>query len=446
MGFKDFLTRRLYGRSSSDIEEALVRKSSKGFLKRSFDRRSDGQGRVSSGYNFDDMHDFYQDDETFHAGVNAIVDGVLNNGYKFVGSDRSVKDFENLAERNRFAMKLRDALLNGVIYGNAFFEVVKGKSKVSNEIHLLETSFMEIKVTEHGDVEGYVQKPINGGDEVEFSPDEVAHLSMGSVQQKVWGDSDVVSINKVLHSKQALDNHMKWLFEKHKFRDYFTTESGLTNEAAEEFVGTYRKGDEDPDYPLFVEDGKKFEIRQIRDYKDLDVLIRVSDSYESKILRALHVPPIVVGLPDNSNRSNSESQIKAFNIRLKMIQNAFADEINNELIPKLGFSGVKIQFNPVDKRSEKDDIEIAEKLVNMGLKKDAVEHFLKQSGIELPKGELFDKEQPEEVKKPDNMFPSRRPASESNFENFTSGEEGQTREDQMVGKTKDFGDFPYVMN
>lgn len=452
MNYLNFIKKAI-GKSTSESklspeQEFLIERASKGYLKNYFNRGFKPRAGIDSGYNLDDIHDFYQKDETFHAAVQTVVDGILSNGYKIVGkSNRTRKELEELFKKNRFSKLLKQAVLNGVLFGNAFFEIVKGGVKTS-ELHLLETSYMKVDADEHGEVLGYVMQPINGGDEVRFTPEEVSHLDFGSVQVKVWGDTDVESLYEVLYTKRYVQQHLRWLFEKNKFRDFFTVENGLTEESAEKFVDTYRKGDEDPDYPLFVEDGKSFNIKQIRTYTDLNVLLDILNHLDGKILRAVQVPPILMGVPDNSNRSNSQDQLRSFYIRIKSLQELIAEEITHELLPKLGFSTVEFQFNPADRRDEKDDVEIAERLINMGVDADVVEYFLRQSGLELPPDKKLFKEPEEGVvdaKKPDYMYPSRRRAEETNYEKFRNGDESETRDEQLVGKTADFGKYPYVM-
>jgi hypothetical protein len=89
------------------------------------------------------------------------------------------------------------------------------------------------------------------------------------------------------------------------------------------------------------------------------------------------------------------------------------------------------EFSEVDDKRIEKLLEMAERMHNMGFKTKVIEEYLENNSFPI-KGKLFD---PNAVtKKSEDMMPSRsRKDGESN-DKIGTGEEGTTREDQLVSK------------
>ena len=146
----------------------------------------------------------------------------------------------------------------------------------------------------------------------------------------------------------------------------------------------------------------------------------------------LKVPPIMVGLPDNSNRSNSDSQIKSFANANKSVRKKLLSYFE-ELFDKLGLKEVEFSWNPMDERDEQKDVEIAEKLFKMGAKPEQLEKYLRNVGLELPDGKFFNEQEQKVVDDPGNEdSPSRegKMTGQGNSK-IGTGEDSTTRDDQL---------------
>ena len=152
-----------------------------------------------------------------------------------------------------------------------------------------------------------------------------------------------------------------------------------------------------------------------------------------QILTLLRVPPIIAGIPDNSNRSNSEIQArKAFDGRIISIQTDLADELSWELFPLLGWEKADFKFAPIDKRAEKDDIEIIVALKGIGLDDKSLLTYIKSVGIQLPEGAKIEKIQPVVGLGNDN----KKPEDKDKAPEHKTGEDSTTREKQLTGRSK----------
>ena len=102
----------------------------------------------------------------------------------------------------------------------------------------------------------------------------------------------------------------------------------------------------------------------------------------------------------------------------------------------MGYKKVVLTFNPINKVGMTRLLENAERMKTMGFKDKKIEEYLKLEGFPID-GSLFEivhVDKPDEEKSED-MFPSRkRKLPDEMQKKVGSGEEGSTREDQLISK------------
>ena len=415
--------------------EVIVDKASKGISKDSFYsqafRPKEG---TAAPENLNVLLDLFSKDPIVNAGITTRVNAILASGFTLNGKKRQTKDASNTLKRIGYNYSLQEkAVTNLLLYGHLFFEVVRTQSGNPAELHVLETTEMEIKHDNHGEIYQFIQRA-NNGEEITWTPEDIVYIKLSDVSSKVWGEIPVATLYRTLTTKNHIEKFINSLAITNAWRQVFKSNS-LADEEIPSFLAYLRDAQADPSMPLVIKqstasgvDDDKFEI--LRDPSDLKEFLGVLDYLRTQILMQLKVPPIMIGLPDSSNRSNSDSQIKAFNMENMSVRRKLEDAINDEMFKKLGITGVEFSWNPIDKRNEKDDVEIAEKLMNMGAKPKMIEQFLRNAGLEIPEGELFDKES-SVLKKSDDLYESRKPADKDQMNNIGSGEDSSTREDQL---------------
>jgi len=234
--------------------------------------------------------------------------------------------------------------------------------------------------------------------------------------------------------KHEIENLIVTLFKTNKFRDAWNIKSATQENQKKDFLEILKIARDFPDRELAFEG----EIEKIagREIKDLESLVALLDYCRQEILTLMRVPPIIAGIPDNSNRSNSEVQArKAFDTRIKSIQATLADEISKEMFYLMGWSSATLEFPPIDKRAEKDDIEIIMALKTIGLDSDSLLQYIRDVGIELPEGAKI--EEPMMMGK--NPYPpSRKPEDKSAPVKHETGSNSTTRDEQLVGRSMKF--------
>jgi len=462
-------------------EEEQISKASKGYIKDYYAIGQTSKKPTTSDPNHQLMQpkeSFYDllglmRDSTFNTEVNVVVDGILKNGWKIVKKEdptiRDIKKEDKLRTDFRFNQLLRSVYLNLLVYRNCFLEIEYNGKSVKN-LHLLETTEMNINVTPHGEILGYTQihvsGPINpmtgkkeGTSEVYFEPEEAIHISPSKITTEPWGFVDTRAIKAVVHAKNFFEEYIDKLFRENRFRDLFIIKNATSTEQVKNFIDSLKQGIVYRDKDLVVEGD--IEQKQLRNMKDLEVVLKVHDEYKSLIREFLRVPPLMTG-DVGSNKSTGEFEVRfAFANTIRSWQDIVEDEINNELFPKMGWGNYSFVHYNLDKPDEKSVIEMAVQLKGLGYDDETINKFLIIKGVELPNNAKI--KTPEEKAKEENIAnpqddekilkqdlqnknaPSRKARDKSLIDTNKTGEK-ETRDEQIVGKSEDvdFNGYPYI--
>lgn len=380
--------------------------------------------------------DLYKKDPVVQAAITTRADAILASGWTIDGATTSKESAMSKLEKIGFNYNfLLKAVTNGLLYNHVFIEIERTNGGEPVGLHVLEAPYMEIIYDKHGEISGYKQVA-ETGEQPFFPVEDIVFMKFNSVSSAVWGEVGLKSLYRTLTIKNQIERFINSLSETNAWRQVMKTR--MNDDNIEEFLAYSASQAQEPTEPLVlqvssgsaddVDKDTRFSV--LRDPADLKEFLSTLDYLRTQVLMMLKVPPIMIGLPDSSNRSNSDMQFKSFNIANESFRKLFVSYIE-ELFSKIGISGkTKFSWNPIDERSEKDDVEIAERLINMGAKPKQVEAFLRSTGLELPDGELFEPQA--NVQKSMDMFPSRQGKSDGEGnERIGSGEAGTTRQDQL---------------
>lgn len=419
----------------------LVDKATKGTVKDFYETYSVGpyaSGKVPDS-DMDVILDMFLKDPEVNAAVSVRINAIMSSGYTYEGKSKET-DAKKLDELGFNRELIRRIVSNFILYQNVFIEIVRDGEGNATEVNLLETTQMEIVADKHGTIEKYLQRS-SEGKVIEFPAEDVIYIPASRMTTKVWGDVYMKSLYRTVITKNNLEKFINYLSETNQWRNMIRS-SEMTDDDLKSMLSYYRRATQDPNMPFVFKGGKdSFEITPMRNVQELEYFINMLNYLRSKVFMSLKVPPIVMGVTDNSNRSNSDDQLKTFHMTNQSDRETLQDAINNKLFKSINIDS-KFSWNPIDKRTEKEDVEMAEKLINMGAKKEQVEKFLRLTGLELPEGELFDKDM--EPTKSMDQFPSRQGSNGQHINKIGVGSESSTRQDQLVSKS--FDRYPYTMN
>jgi len=153
----------------------------------------------------DEMH---EQSSWVRAVVSVIVRAVTAKGWTLrpLTTDASPENekvlrafFNNPNPQATLVELLDDVTRDCHVYANAFWELVRGTDGKPRELWTLDATTMRVRIDSHGLVTGYVQVPglstqSGAGVTVEFVPNEVIHVALGTKGSSVYGHPQLASL------------------------------------------------------------------------------------------------------------------------------------------------------------------------------------------------------------------------------------------------------------
>lgn len=388
-----------------------------------------------------------RNDPVVKAAIITLVDKTLESGWRVTGKDKRsrIKELEQKLLDLKFNSVLRKVLYNLFLYNNAFVEIVKKGDEVT-DLNVLETTLMEIMSKDNGDVLGYKQLIPNTPT---WTPDKVVHLKFRDITSNVWAEPlDIQSLYETALLKDYIRQWLTWFFGTNQLRPIITIESGANDKKIKDFLSYLKASEKDISKALVLQ-GKVL-AQALNNFNNGDSILKLLNWCDEQILMLLQVPPIAVGMPDNSGRSNSNEQYQALNTTVHAMHILLEDVFTYDLFPKINFGKVIFDFGVVDQSTRLRTFEIAEKMKNMLFTDEAITEFLESQGVVFNTKTLF-KEPPQDLSNSD--VPQNMRGMIGNKPQSTAASK-QTQDDVQVSKKNQqvmvknsndkFNQYPYT--
>lgn len=394
---------------------------------------------VDPDFNLDRVLELARNDSIVWGGVTTLIDRVVEGGWEVVDPDTGVRlrATEKALENKNFDLWLKELLLHYALFQNAFGELVytPGENRVK-EMYTVNPADVRIETNEHGEILRYIQD--NHGVNVEWQPHEILHIADSGVRMGPWGEISIKTIWQAVLIRYHVKKLIGWLFETNQFRGIYNPKNANPDQIKRS-ITFLKESEKDIRKPIIFEG--ELEYKLMREFKDLNVLNEIMYKMDAEILNYLQVPPIFAGLPDNSNRSNSEAQERAFNTRVKSIQRLFENHIN-DFLQRSGYFKSKFKFRATSTIDEKKLFEVAQLMRSINMTDEAIREYLADKGLVFNTEDLFVEAQ--ELDSGNDLLeqdqsPSRRGKGDGEMsEQIGTGSEGTTREDQITARSFEF--------
>ncbi len=334
--------------------------------------------------NYDLLLDMFENDTVLTTAIDTTVDVGTSSGFTLYGKNkRSIESVTTMFEDTLdFDRVIQNIFYSMLIYGDAFMEIrwMDGKP---DELFCLETTEMKIMYDEHGTILGYVQTPVGSTKKIYFKPDEVVHFKLKEIGSRVYSYTPFKSIMREYSTKKYASNYLSRIFVNFPPRLLYVLKTA-SKDQTKAFIQNLKQAKAQPHKDLVG--WGEIEVKETGVFDFSKGLTDILNYLRTELLMITKVPPIWVGIPDDSNRSNSEAQIRSFETRIRAIQKKIESSVNRQLIPALGLSKIKLRFNPFSLMEEKSIIEIAEKMRTIGIDGDSVLSYIRGKGLVLPDG------------------------------------------------------------
>ena len=451
----------------------MIAKASRGYIKDYYQTsEGDADDVLRPSVEFNQILDLFQD-STFQSEVYGMTDSILNKGFKIYKED---KPFErDLQKERKFKKKyrsedfLRSLYLNIISYRNFFGEVeyqFDEKKRFPKQIHVLETTEMNVRISPHGEYMGAVQihtsgptNPFTGKrDEkdsvVKFSNEEAIHLAANKITTNPYGYVDTAAIARIIKAKRRVEDYFDFLFIENKFRDVWFVKQASGKEQVKSFIEALKQGKVFPSKDIVVEGD--IEQKQLRNMEDFPQLLALQDEYKDQIREWIREPGRFK-TDSTANKSGAEIQTR-FNMpeSVRAWQKIVEPFITYELFPLLGWDGYVFQHFYLDRLDEEKYFNMAMQMKGLEYDSEYIHEYLISRGMEMPEKPKFKEPEEEGIEGSDSNSiaaqslqnknaPSRKDRSGS-VQDANASEDVETREEQRIGKASKikFGQYPYI--
>lgn len=332
-----------------------------------------------------------RNDPVVRAAAITVVDKVVEGGWRIDGTDDRSREGE-LTERlksARFDRLIRKIVYNLIMYNNAFVEIVRDGNEDMRDMNLLETNFMKIDAQPNGDVLGYFQDVTLARlqDRPYWDAEDVSHIKLDDFTTNVWSELNVEALYETILIKDYARQWLHWFFSTNQLRPMIGLENA-TDPTVKEFLTYLKAAEKHIDRPIPYREKLQIERLQEFDKTGLTVLelIRWCDE---QIMVLMQAPPIAVGFPDKSGRSNSFEQDKSLYTRVRTIHNLLEDDFTYDLFKKAGFPKAKFKFNIPDQATKEKVLDNVLKMRNSQFTSDAIEEYMEDSGMVFTTEKVF---------------------------------------------------------
>ena len=393
-----------------------------------------------------------ENDPLVKGAIITLVDKTIESGWRITGLDKRSrkKELENKLKEVRFDAVLRKALYNLFLYNNAFIEIVK-KGDTLTDLNVLETTLMEVLSDDYGNIKGYKQNALAGSKfEPSWTPEKIMHIKFRDITTNVWASPlDMQSIYETVLLKDYVRQWLTWFFGSNQLRGLYAIESGASEARIKDFVSYLKASEKDKTKPLILQG--KVVYQMLNSFSEGDKILQVLDWCDKQILMLLQVPPIAIGLPDSSGRSNSVEQFQSLNTTILSLHKLLEEYLTYDLFPKIGYDKVVFDFGILDQTARLKAFEIAEKMKTMMFTDDAILEFLESQGVVFSTEEVF--KDPMEIleqqtaitaKQDNDGAPSRKRQGANNNDTLSKANQS-TMVRNAIDTDNKFAKYPYVL-
>ncbi|RLD77913.1 MAG: hypothetical protein DRJ15_12585, partial [Bacteroidetes bacterium] len=322
-----------------------------------------------------------KNDPVVKAAITTLVDRTLESGWRISGKHKKsrVKELEQKLKDVRFNKSLRKYLFNLFLYNNAFFEIVK-KGDAISDLNVLETTLMKVSAKDNGDITGYYQDVGGDKDSPMWLPKYVLHTKFREITNNVWAEPlDLQALYETALIKDYIRQWLQWFFGTNQMRGLYILENGASGAKIKDFVSYLKASEKDRTKPVIMQGKVSYQMLNSISNEG-DSVLKLLEWCDRQMLMLLQVPPIAVGVPDSSGRSNSVEQYQALNSTVLAIQKVLEDDFTYDLFPKIGFDNAIFEFGMLNESTRKSTLEMGQIMKNMMMTDKAITEFFESQG------------------------------------------------------------------
>ena len=324
--------------------------------------------------------DYYLEDPLVFGAIQNKANWIISAGFDFIslsGNQNEVKSRAMWALQKGFTHKLYNWVRSNLLWADVYVEIDPPRQ----DFYVLDTDTITAEYDEKGRPIRYIQEA--NGKRVVLSPEKVIHFTSNVIGSELKGISPLTSIKDVVKYKKTVEEYTQEFFRRNATPRMHikVAKEGKTDEQLKDLSEELEKLS--PHGDIITTDD--IEIKPVGS----NIVDIQFGNYLEYLQRqetfALNMYPILLGMPEGSNKASSEVQLKAFAYHVKAKQAEVEFFVNTMLFPKLfgDDNDVLIKFREVNT----DDL----------LKKATVKLYLGRAYSQLAKTGVLSPEQAQQM-------------------------------------------------
>lgn len=393
-----------------------------------------------------------RNDPVVRAAAITLVDKVIETGWRLeTEEDKPAKEQQKKLKKLLFDRVLRKLVYNLVLYNNGFLEIVKKRGDIS-DLNVLETSLMRIKAEDNGDIVQYYQELGKPKSNPTWQPDLVVHYKIDDFTSNVWAESNMESLYETVLIKDYVRQWLTWFFGTNQIRPIINIKDA-NNIKVEELLSFMKGSEKNLSKPLIFQGDVEVKLLQSFANEGKTVL-ELLNWLDQQILMLMQVPPIAIGMPETSGRSNSVEQFQSMNTRVYSIQKCLEDFTNHDLFKKIGFEDIEFEFGVLDETTRTKVFENVQLMRQSQFSDEAIVEYLESQGVVFETDKIL--KSPEELAMMNNKqlgtgnegIKGNKSADAAQSRNRQNSQELSKANQKVMVKNAlpDYSKYPYVID
>lgn len=284
--------------------------------------------------------------------VDITVDAIIGDGWGLESKNkRHEVKIKKVFKNSNFQKFLQDMVTSLIIYGDAYAEKIRANDGILEYLCPVDSATIRIDYDQSGRIYRYIQRVLHR--RIQFYPDELVHFSLNNIGGRVYGVSPLQSVIFTIKAKMSAQDFNTEYFRRPGLPRSIWISKNLSDAQNNKIITALKTTT--PQSDLFVQAGMgEIEHQTVAPNNQDMQFIELVNFLRQEIIAAMGVPPVFLGITEGSNRSNSQTQLEAWDRRKKKMRLMIQDIINQEILntQNFGFDDVRFVFKDENSREK----------------------------------------------------------------------------------------------
>jgi len=280
-------------------------------------------------------------------GINLIADECVARGFEILHESEDVrKEIDDWMDEVNFKEKLYDAIVNTLVFGDGYFEVVFDPDGTTiDELVVMDSTVVDFLKDSNGSIifdpsgnpKSYVQKTgsMASEDDINFKPEEIAHFTFYTLRGQRKGISLFNSVIRSITHAMNTDNSVAQAIYRHGFAQFDISVGNDLRRPTKEQIDAITSDVKDLQVTSEYVHSDDIAVN-VLEAKNTRGYEKYSESFIRNIVSGMGIPaPLLLGTGESSNKSTADVQSRHFRSMIETIQNKVKSVVEDKIFKRL---------------------------------------------------------------------------------------------------------------